>query len=125
PPPFEQPSVTAAPITGDTPRAPVPGGSYFGGGSDVFIPPTIGQLTAPASASPAEPAKPAAAPGEAWRGPPTGPPAWLRQAPPAAQPRVDGGPPVTRPSSETEAARVRLNNDRSMEFRILGRPKIR
>src|SRR5262249_17835438 len=79
PPPFEQPSLTAPPIAGDTPRAPVPGGSYFGSGGSgggVFIPPTIGALTAPPPA-PAKPTKPATAPGQSWRGPQDGPPPWL------------------------------------------------
>src|SRR5262249_30262203 len=88
PPPFEEPSVTAAPIAGDNPRAPVPGGSYLGGGRSggggVCIPPTIGQLTARVAPAPA-PARPAAPRGESWTGPHDGPPPWLRKTPPVEQ----------------------------------------
>ena len=120
PPPFEQPSITAAPIAAGEPRAAPPGGYSFG--ADVFIPPTIGALTAPAPA-PAEPAKPAAAPpGKSWTGPQDGCPPWLQKTPPATT-RVNGGPPQTKSGDETKQQMQRTNNDRSLDYRVMGRPK--
>jgi len=68
-----------------------------GGGGDVFIPPTIGSLTAsrPASASAAKPAEP---------------------------PPRKNAPVVAKPGHVTEAQRLRVNNDRSLEFKIMQEP---
>jgi len=120
PPAFEQPSVTATPVAAGAPRAAPPGGHSFGGGVDVFIPPTIGALTAPPP-PPAEPAKPAAAPGQSWTGPHDGCPPWLRKTPPVEK-RV-AEPIRTKLGDETKEAMQRTNNDRSLEYRVLGRPK--
>jgi len=126
PPPFEEPSITATPIAGYTPRGTVPGGSYFGGsggdgGGGVFIPPTIGQLTAPASPAPSEPAKPAAPRGESWTGPHDGCPPWLRKTPPVEK-RV-AEPIRMKSGDETRAQQDRVNADRSLEYKIMGPPK--
>jgi len=123
PPAFEQPSVTAMPVTAGSLRAGVPGGSYLGGHADVFIPPTIGALTAPAPA-PAAPVAPPAPRGESWRGPQDGCPSWLRKTPPVTT-RVDGGPPQTVSGDEAKERMTRTNGDTSLQYRILGRPKIR
>src|SRR5262249_29495806 len=104
---------------GAVPRA-VPGGAYYA--TDAFVAPTPSSLTAPAPA-PAEPAKPAAAPGESWRGPQDGPPPWLRKAQPVTQQRVNGAPPQTQSGAETKAQMQRVNADKSIEYRVMGAPK--
>ena len=115
-------SKLVAPVAmGNAQRASVPGGSYFGGGSGVFIPPTIGQLTAPAPAPQPEPAAKPAARGESWTGPHDGVLSWLRKAPPQTERIAE--PIKTKSGAETEAQRQRCNADKSLEYRVMGNPK--
>src|SRR5262245_45879062 len=107
------------PVVAGEPRAAVPGGYSFSSGA--FVAPTIAALTAP-SPAPAEPAKPAAAPGKSWRGPQDGCPPWLEKAKPVTQ-RVDGGLPQTVSGDEAKARMARVNADKSIEHRIMGAPK--
>src|SRR5262249_37812454 len=87
-------SKIVSPIAAGTLRAAPPGGYSFG--ADAFVAPTIGSLTAPppASATPVAP-----------------------QAKPARN-----APVVARSGDETKAAMQRVNNDRSLEFKIMQEP---
>jgi hypothetical protein len=69
-----------------------------------------------------EPAKPA---GTSWTGPADGPPPWLKRTPrrPGQRwepPKPITNPPVAKSGAETEAQRVRVNADRSIEYRVMG-----
>jgi len=93
PPPFEQPSITAMPVAAGAPRPGVPGGGSFG--ADAFIAPTIGSLTAPAESA---------------------------AAPNPTAPAHKNAPVVAKPGHVTDAQRQRVNNDRSLEFKIMTEP---
>src|SRR5262249_27823466 len=96
PPPFEEPSVTAMPVVAGELRATVPGGYSFS--ADAFVAPTIAALTAQSPASAAPPASPS-------RG----------KAP-------LNSPPQTVSGEEAKRRMAAINNDRSLEFKIMQEP---
>jgi len=63
-----------------------------------------------------------AKPEGSWTGPKDGPPPWLRKTPPVEK-RV-AEPIVTKSGDETKAAMARMNNDRSLEHRVMGGSKM-